>query len=186
MTLLELCSYLGLGATGAIAINLWIGLLISLRYSPIRLWPRKRINLFAVHQWTAYIAVFFTLTHPAVLLFLHSPHFSVINIVFPIHSYLQPWINVAGAAAAYLIVLVFVSSLLRRQIGRPVWRRLHYLVFPAAALLFIHSLLTDPELKDGHPDLLDGGKLFIEGAMLLCACASVMRFRMRAYGFRKQ
>src|ERR1700761_543868 len=131
MTLLDLCSYLGLGAVGAITMNLLLGMLMSLRYSPSRHWPRRHINLFALHQWTAYIAVFLVLSHPAVLLFLRTPYFGWMDVLWPIHSYLQPKLNLAGAAALYLVVLVFVSSLLRKQIGRPVWRSLHYLAFPS-------------------------------------------------------
>ena len=184
MTALDLCSYLGLGATGAIAVNLLLGLLITLRYSPLRLWPHRRINLFALHQWTAYAAVAFTLTHPAILLFVARPHFRVIDIVWPVQSPIQPLVNLAGAAALYLVMLVFVSSLLRGRIGRPVWRNLHYLVYPAAVLMFVHSILTDPLLKDGHPDLLDGGKIFVEGCVLICVVATVLRYQWRQAGFR--
>ncbi len=184
MTALDLCSYLGLGATGAVTINLLLGMLMSLRYSPTRHWPRRHINLFNLHQWTAYAAVALTLTHPLVLLFIRAPHFRVIDIVFPIHSPLQPKINLAGAAALYLLLLVFVSSLLRLRIGRPVWRNLHYLVFPSALLLFLHSILTDPNLTNGHPDLLDGGKVFIEICTLLSCVAVAVRWRLRGQGFR--
>ncbi len=182
--LLDLCSYLGLGAVGAATLNLLLGMLLSLRYSPVRRWPHRRINLFALHQWTAYIAVFFTLTHPVVLLFLRQPKFSLFDILFPIDSPLQPKLNLAGAVALYLLVLVLVSSLLRTRIGRPLWRSLHYLVFPAAVLFFLHSLLTDPNLKDGHPDMFDGGKVFIEIATLLSLLAVLVRYRMRGHGFR--
>ncbi len=184
ISLLDLCSYLGLGAVGAVTANLLLGMLISLRYSPLRQWPHRRLNLFALHQWTAYLAIAFTLTHPLVLLLLHEPHFGWFDILWPIHSPLQPKLNLAGAAALYLIALVFVSSLLRTQIGRPIWRKLHYLVFPAAALLFLHSVLTDPNLKDGHPDLLDGGKVFVEAATLLSAAATAVRYRLRGQGLR--
>jgi DMSO/TMAO reductase YedYZ heme-binding membrane subunit len=68
--------------------------------------------------------------------------------------------------------------------GRPLWRKLHYLVFPAAVLLFLHSILTDPELKDGHPDLLDGGKVFLEIAALVCLLAIALRLRLRGNGLR--
>jgi len=88
MTLLDLCAYLGLGAVGAVTVNLLLGALMSLRYSPVRYWPHRHINLFALHQWTAYCAVFLTLTHPLVLLFLKMPHFGLIDILWPIHSYL--------------------------------------------------------------------------------------------------
>lgn len=184
MTTLDLCSYLGLGATGAVTINLLLGMAMSLRYSPVRQWPHRHVNVFELHQWTAYAAVALTLTHPAVLLFVHAPHFRVFDILLPIDSPLQPKINLAGAGALYLLLLVFLSSLLRLRIGRPLWRNLHYLVFPAAVLLFLHSILTDPNLKNGHPDLLDGGKVFIEICTLLSVAAVAVRWRLRGSGLR--
>lgn len=184
MTLLDLCSYLGLGATGFATLNLLLGMLMSLRYSPVRNWPHRHLNLFWLHQWTAYLAIALTLTHPAILLFIHAPHFRLFDILLPIASPLQPKVNLAGAAALYLLLIVFLSSLLRLRIGRPLWRNLHYLVFPALALIFLHSILTDPNLKDGHPDLLDGGKIFVELCTLLGILATVVRFRMRGRGLR--
>ena len=184
MSLLDLCSYLGLGAVGTVTVNLVVGMLLSLRYSSSRLWPHRHVNLFALHRWTAYVAVILTLTHPAVLLFLHAPRFRVIDVLWPVHSYLQPKLNLAGACALYLLVIVLLSSLLRTRMARPVWRRLHYLVFPAAVLLLLHSILTDPNLRDGHPDLLDGGKIFVEAAALLSFAAVTIRIRLRGRGFR--
>ena len=184
MSLLDLCAYLGLGAVGAASINLLLGVLIALRYSPVRHWPHRHINVFQLHQWTAYVVVFFTLTHPVTLLFLHTPHFGAMDVLWPIHSPLQPKLNFAGAAALYLLLVVFVSSLLRTRIGRPLWRSLHYLVFPAAVLLLLHSILTDPNLKDGHPDLLDGGKIFVEAASLVSFLAVVVRIALRGRGLR--
>lgn len=185
MDLLDLCSYLGLGAVGAATLNLLLGMLMSLRYTPVKFWPHRRINLFALHQWTAYAAIVLALTHPVVLLFLRSPRFRLVDILWPIHSPLQPKLNLAGAAALYLLLLVLVTSLLRSRIGRPLWRNLHYLVFPAAALFFLHSILTDPLLKDGHPDLLDGGKIFVEASSLISLVAVAVRYRMRGTGFRR-
>jgi len=186
ISMLDLCSYLGLGAVGMATLNLWLGMLMSLRYSPVRRWPHRHINIFALHQWTAYIAIALTLTHPLVLLFVHQPHFRLFDILLPIQSPLQPTLNTVGAVALYLLVLVFVSSLLRTRIGRPLWRNLHYLVFPAAILFFIHSLLTDPNLKDGHPDMLDGGKVFIEALTLLSVVAVAIRWRLRGAGLRQR
>ena len=186
MSLLDLCSYLGLCAAGAVVANLLIGLLLSMRYSPVRLWPHRRINIFALHRWTAYLAVALVLAHPTVLLFLRTPRFRVADVVWPVHSYLQPTLNTIGAIALYLLVLTLVTSLLRTRIGRPLWRRLHYLVFPTAVLLFIHSIYTDPNLKDGHPDLLDGGKVFLEIAALLTIAAIGLRIRLHGRGLRSE
>ena len=184
LNLLDLCSYLGLAAVGLATLNMLIGMAMSLRYSPARLWPHRNINLFALHQWTAYAAVALTLAHPVVLLFLNTPHFRLFDILLPIDSPLQPKLNFAGAAALYLLMLVFLSSLLRTRLGRPLWRKLHYLVFPAAVLLFLHSILTDPNLKDGHPDLLDGGKIFVEACAIVSFAATAIRYRIRTEGFR--
>jgi len=184
ITLLDLSSYLGIGAACAITINLLLGMLMSLRYSPVRLWPHRPVNVFLLHQWTAYIAIFFVVTHPLVLLFLKEHRFGLFDVLFPIHSYLQPTVNLLGAMALYLLLLVFVSSLLRRPLGRPLWRSLHYLVFPAAVLMFVHSILTDPDLRDGHPDLLDGAKVVLESAALLSIAATAVRVRLRHRGLR--
>src|SRR5450756_1104006 len=117
MTLLDLCAYLGLAAVGAASVNLLLGMMMSLRYSPMRQWPHRHINIFALHQWTAYLTIAFTLTHPLVLLFLKQPTFRIVDILWPIHSPLQPKLNLAGAAALYLLVIVMVSSLLRTRLG---------------------------------------------------------------------
>jgi predicted ferric reductase len=184
ITVLDICAYLGLGAVGAATLNLLLGLLMALRYSPVRHWPHRRLNVFAMHQWSAYCAGALTLAHPTVLLFQHAPRFRVIDLLWPIHSPLQPWINIAGAAALYILLLILISSLLRHRIGRPLWRKLHYLAFPTAALIFLHSILTDPNLKDGKPDLLDGGKVFVEICFLLCVAAAAARLWIRGNGLR--
>ncbi len=184
MTLLDLCSYLGLGAAGTATLNLWLGLLIALRYSPVQRWPHRRINIFALHQWSAYATLALVFAHPAVLLFLRSPRFRLFDLLWPVHSPLQPWINLAGAVAIYLVLLLIVTSLLRHRLGRPLWKKLHYLAFPTLVLTFIHSLFTDPLLKDGHPDMLDGGKVFLELACLLTVAIVIARIRLRANGLR--
>ena len=184
MTLLDLCSYLGLAATGLVTLNLLVGMLISLRYSPLRNWPHRHVNLFALHQWTAYGVAVFMLTHPLVLLFLRTQRFRILDVLWPTHSYLQPKINLAGAGALYLLLVVIGTSLLRLHMPRRLWRSLHYLVYPSAILLFFHSILTDPALRDGHPDLLDGGKVFVEICALIIAGATVLRFRLRGTGLR--
>lgn len=186
MTLLDLCSYLGLGATGAVTANLLLGMLMALRYSPLRQWPHRRINLFFLHRWTAYLGIVLVLAHPLTLLLVSAPRFRVVDLLWPQWSPLQPKINLAGAGALYLVAIVLVTSLLRTRMGRPLWRAIHYAVFPAAALIFLHSILTDPLLKDGHPDLLDGGKIFAECCTLLSAVAMVVRGQLRGTGFRPE
>jgi predicted ferric reductase len=184
MTLLDLCAYLGLGAVAFAAVNLQLGVLMAMRYSPTRLWPHRHVNVFLLHQWTAYLAVALTIAHPIVLLFQHVAVFRLIDILWPIHSPLQPWVNIAGAAALYLLLMLLITSLLRNRIGRRLWRSLHYLAFPMVVLSFLHSILTDPDLRTGHPDYLDGGKIFLYAATLLSILAVIVRIRLRGRGLR--
>ena len=184
ITLLDLCSYLGLGAAGMATLTLLLGLLIALRYSPSRRWPHRHVNVFALHQWSAYATVVLTLAHPVVLLFLKEPHFRVVDLLWPMWSPLQPKINLTGALAVYLLLVILVTSLLRNNIGRVLWRKLHYLAFPTIVLVFVHSLFTDPLLKDGRPDMLDGGKVFLEICCLLSLVAIGWRWKLRGDGLR--
>lgn len=186
LTLLDVCAYLGLAAVGAIAVNLLLGILIALRYSPVRNWPYRRVNLFALHQWSAYASVVLVLSHPAVLLFVDKPRFSWFDILLPVRSPLQPVVNTVGAVALYLIVIVMVTSLLRQRMSRGLWRNLHYLVYPATVCLLIHGIMADPNLKTGHPDLLDGGKIYLYGVALVMIAASWVRLRLRGRGFRRE
>jgi predicted ferric reductase len=184
MTVLDLCAYVGLTAVGTACANMLLGLLIALRYSPVRLWPHRRLNVFRLHNGTAYLVLVLIALHPIVLLFNHSPRFGLGDILVPTSSRLQPKMNTLGAVSLYVLLVVIFTSLLRRYMRRPLWRKLHYLVFPAAVLMFSHSVFTDPELSSGRPDLLDGGKIFVEVCFAISAAAWMLRFRLRGSGLR--
>jgi len=186
MTILDLSAYLGLAAVGAVCVNMLLGMLIALRYSPLRLWPHRKMNVFWLHNWTAYLVLVLILLHPAVLLLARSPHFRVVDLVFPVQSPVQPKLNTVGAAAIYVLLIVILTSLFRHYMPRPLWRKLHYLVFPAAILMLIHSVFTDPDLRTGKADLLDGGKIFVETCCLISIAAWAYRFRHRGRGFRPE
>ena len=46
ITILDLSAYVGLLAVGAVTLNVLLGLLMALRYSPHRSWPHHRFNYF--------------------------------------------------------------------------------------------------------------------------------------------
>lgn len=186
MSSLDLCAYLGLAAVGAVCVNMLLGMLIALRYSPVRMWPHRKINVFRLHNWSAYAVLALILLHPAVLLVTDSPHFGVGDLLLPVSSPVQPKLNTVGAAALYILLIVILTSLLRRHMPRPLWRKLHYLVFPAAILMLIHGLFTDPSLKTGKADLLDGEKVFVEICCLISIASWAYRFRRRGRGFRQE
>jgi predicted ferric reductase len=185
MTILDVCAYLGLAAVGAATVNMLLGLLIALRYSPVRLWPHRRVNIFLLHNGTAYLVLALIVLHPAVLPLRRYTRFGWRDLLLPIHSPVQPTLNTLGAAGLYLLLVVIFTSLLRLRMPRSLWRKLHYLVFPAMLLMFVHSVFTDPALSSGKVDLLDGGKIFVEICGAISLAAWTYRIRLRGRGFRQ-
>jgi len=176
---LDLTADTGLIAVVCATLNIGIGLLIWGRYSPWRHWPHRRFDIFRLHRWTGYGTVAFTLLHPIPLLFLKDPHFRLLDVALPLWSPRQPLQNTLGAIALYLLAMVIVTSLYRVDLGRKIWKKFHYLTYAAAAALFVHGILTDPQLKNSRIDPLDGEKVLVEVCLALVMIAVIWRFGKR-------
>jgi predicted ferric reductase len=177
MTAVELSSDAGLVAMVLLTVNILLGLLLSARYNTLRSWPHKRLPVFDIHNWTAYIALGLIVLHPVLLLVSETAHFRVIDVLFPIKSPHQTLYNNLGALAFYSVLFVVVTSYIRSRLGSRLWKKLHYVSYAAAALLFVHGLEIDPDLKEKAPDYLDGEKVLVEVCALLIIVATVWRIR---------
>ena len=180
MTPLELSNYAGLVALGLLTANIGLGLLISTKYSPVRRWPHRRIDTVGLHNWTGYGALAVAFVHPTLLLFSATAKFGVIDLLWPFGAPKQPIVNVFGAAAFYLLAVVVGTSVLwqeRRAISRKVWKRIHFSTYGMYPLYAVHSLLTDPALKDQPFDPFDAEKVFVEFCILAVAVGIVLRVR---------
>lgn len=179
MSAIDLCADVGLVAVFLATVNICLGLLIAVRYSPLRYWPKRRFNIFAIHNWTGYGVLLATLAHPVILLFSSQVKFRLLDILFPVWSPKQPLENTLGAVALYALLAVVVTSYARVKLGRRLWKLLHFLVYPAAALLFAHGILTDPTLNGATIDYLDGEKVFVEACLLVVLAASFWAVKYR-------
>jgi predicted ferric reductase len=159
-----------------------LGVLMIFRYSPVRYWPHRRFNYFQLHNWTGYLALFFAILHPVILLFNKSPRFRVLDIIYPVHSPQQPFENTIGAIALYVVALMVLTSYLRIQLGRRLWKSFHFTVYLGAVALFWHSLFTDPDLQHHPVDWFDGGKVFVE----ICAVIILVTILLRAHHAREK
>jgi predicted ferric reductase len=172
---IELSNYAGLGAIGLLTANILIGLLLATKYNPVRHWPHRRINTVLIHNYTGYAALVMVLVHPALLLLPNRVDFHLIDLFYPMDAPKQPYINSTGAAAAYLLAIIVVTSYFRFQIGRRWWKRIHFTTYALFPLYAVHSILTDPALKDRSIDYLDGEKVYVE----LCVLAVVVAIGAR-------
>jgi predicted ferric reductase len=177
ITILDLSAYLGLVAVGAITINMLLGVMMAFNYSPVRNWPHRRFNYFRLHNWTGYVALFFVIVHPIVLLLNKKQKFRVIDLIYPVHSPQQPLENSIGAIALYIVAIMVVTSYFRIRLGRRTWKAFHFTVYLGAVALFYHSLFTDPDLKGAAVDWLDGGKVFVEACTAIILIATLLRYR---------
>ena len=177
MNALDLSSTVGLVAIGLLTLNILIGLLLSMHYNPVRNWPHRRINTVKVHNWTAYAALAASLVHPLLILASATAHFHLVDIVYPVHAPKQPIVNTVGAVALYLLLITVATSYFRFEIGRRIWKPLHYATYALFATYAVHSILTDPNLKDLPIDPFDAEKLFVELCILLVALGIGYRVR---------
>ena len=160
-----------------LTLNVLIGLLLSTKYNPVRRWPHRRINTVKLHNYTGWAALGLVLLHPAVLLLPNRVDFHLIDLFYPMNAPKQPWINSAGAAAAYLLLVVIATSYFRFRIGRRWWKRIHFATYALFPLYAVHAILTDPALKDRNIDYLDGEKVYVELCVLAVVVAIGARWR---------
>jgi len=178
-TAIDVSSVVGLVAVGAFTIQILLGLLLSVGYNPLRQWPRRRVKLFTLHNWLAYIGLATAFTHPLILLLSSTAGFRLYDIFVPIDSPTQPFENTLGAIALYLVVFVVLTSYFRRLFAHHIWKTLHYLSYGAAAVFYVHGILADPLLQNRPVDWIDAEKVYVEGCALLVVVATIARFRAR-------
>jgi sulfoxide reductase heme-binding subunit YedZ len=179
MTAIDISSFAGLTAMVLLTINILLGLVLSARYNTVRQWPHRRLPIFDIHNWTAYVAFGLILFHPIVLLFSSTAGFVPLDIVWPVHSPKQTLYNCFGGVAFYSVIFVVITSYFRSKFGSRLWKKLHFVSYPAAFFVFLHGTLIDPNLKGLSPDYLDGEKVLVESCALLIVVATVWRVRYR-------
>jgi len=185
----DVSAVIGLTAVVLLTLNILMGLLVSTNYNSVKQWPHRKLPwpLFRIHNWTGYTALAVATLHPVVLLLSRTAKFHVVDVLWPLQSPGQQTYNVLGALTFYSFLLVVTTSYFRPKLGYRPWKKLHYVAYLAAALMFVHGTLIDQNLKavsaSQFPDFLDGEKVLVEGCFLVVLAASIWRWR---YGTVKQ
>jgi sulfoxide reductase heme-binding subunit YedZ len=178
-TAVDVSSVVGLVAVGILTANILLGLLISTGYNPLRRWPRRRIKLFTLHNWTGYTTLSVATLHPAIILLSPTAGFRPLDILVPISSPQQPVVNTLGAIALYLVAFAVITSYFRHVFGFHRWKLLHYVTYAAAVVFLAHGILSDPLLQNRPVDWIDAEKMYIEGCAALVTGATAWRITAR-------
>ncbi len=180
----NLSSTFGLIATGFFIVNLLLGVLLSTKYQRTSIWQRmpgfvRSIDLYQVHNYTAYIALLVAFIHPVLLLFDKKAGFNLLNILVPLTAPHQNYIYSLGAIAFYGLFIAVVTStvFVRKLFSNRVWKLIHLVSYVAAMLFLVHGIWADPLLLDRPVNFLDAEKILSEAGIVLVVTAVIFRLR---------
>ena len=177
LTVLDIISYLGLAACGTMSVGLLLGMMLGSKYDPVVSWPHRKLPLFKLHNILGYVTLVLVLAHPVMLLFAPGQGFGILEILVPAFAPKQPLENTLGAIALYGVLVVVVTSYLRKRMTFRRWKAIHYTNYLTVLTFVFHSLLTNPNLDGKQIDFTDGGKIFV----IVCVVVVVLAIIGRAF-----
>lgn len=184
LSYLDISGAMGLCATGLLTFNFLLGMLLSTAYKRSVYWKKlspavQQISIDDLHNWTAYIALFFVVLHPVFLLLDKEQQFTWQQVLWPVNAPKQATVVLLGTISFYALLLVIITTqkIIKKQMGFRLWKNIHLVSYATALLFLVHGLLMDPLLKDRPTDWLDAEKFFSECCFLLVIAAIIIRFR---------
>lgn len=184
MSFLTLSNYAGLAATAVLTFNILWGMMLGTAYKKHNYWKRlpasiKKINVYNLHNWTAYAALSLVLLHPTLLLFDPTTKFKFVDIIFPVNAPHQKLYVAFGVLAMYAIITVIVTTqkAVKKKMNYRTWKNIHLISYGTALLFIVHGIVMDPQLKDRPVDIFDAEKILSEVCLLLLIAATILRVR---------
>jgi len=181
---LQLSAYMGLVATGLLTLNILLGMMLSTGFKKHVYWIQlperiKQINIYNLHNWTAYIVLVLVLLHPTLLLFAPGTKFKFIDIIFPLNAPHQKLFVAFGTLSMFAIITVIVTTqkLVKKKMSFRIWKNIHLISYGTLLLFIVHGIVMDPELKDRPLMLLDAEKLLSELCLIILVAASFLRYK---------
>jgi DMSO/TMAO reductase YedYZ heme-binding membrane subunit len=118
------------------------GLLLSSKIGQGRLRPPALLD---AHRFLSYVGLGFAFFHGLVLMGDRYLSFPLNAVLVPFASEYKPTLVAIGQLALWLSLLVSLSFLVQKRIGRRAWRSLHYASFAAYGLALTHSIWLGSE-----------------------------------------
>lgn len=128
----------GIVAWVLLAASVFWGVALSSRFLGRKPKPNWMLDL---HRFLGGLAVVFTAIHVVALIADSYVTITIVNVLVPFTGSYHVSELAWGIVAMYLLLAVEVSSLLRRRLGKRLWRGVHYLSFPLFLASTVHLLL---------------------------------------------
>ena len=129
----------GIVAWALLAASMFWGVALSSRFLGKKPKPNWMLDL---HRFLGGLAVVFTAIHVVALIADSYVTITVVNVLVPFTGNYRVSQLAWGIVAMYLLLAVEVTSLLRRRLGKKLWRGVHYLSFPLFFVSTVHLLLS--------------------------------------------
>lgn len=127
----------GFAAYALLTLAVAIGLILRSRLSSER-WPR--VITYELHGYVSLLALVFLSIHVLAVAIDPFTHFGLSELIVPFVSHYRPlWMGL-GIVGLYLLLAVWVTTLLRKRIAHQAWRRVHGLAFAVYAAATVHGL----------------------------------------------
>ena len=132
----------GLVAWALVSASVLWGLVLSTKSMRSTVRPNWVLDL---HRFLGGLSVVFTAVHVLGILADKYVHFGLTEVLVPFTGTWHPDAVAGGIVAAYLLVAVEVTSLLRNKMSKRAWRLTHFASFPLfiAATLHLATAGTD-------------------------------------------
>ena len=133
-------------------ISIFLGLAIKTPYLKKIVSP---FYSYQMHCWISLQAILFALFHGVILMFDTFIGFRLENIFVPFINSSQYLTGInanflaLGIISFYLMIILVLTSYLRRFINNKIWRALHFLNIGLFVIVFIHALFMGTDLKNG-------------------------------------
>jgi sulfoxide reductase heme-binding subunit YedZ len=135
----------GLGSYAALAVALVTG--IALRAAMLD-WLGSNRALRSLHEYATVLWIPLAVLHLAALVLDHTSRVGLVDLVIPFRTSYGTLAIGLGTLAVDVLIVVTVTSWLKRRIRLDVWRWLHRLAYFAFALIFLHAVLGGTDFSD--------------------------------------
>jgi predicted ferric reductase len=130
--------------TRTMGVSAYVALSFSVILGMLRVVARKsseRISWVVdeLHQFVATLAGLLVAGHLVALLLDPFMPFTLLNLLLPVNEPYSPTAVAFGIFAFYSMVLLLVSSWLRKRMAYALWRFIHYVSFFAFVMVTLHG-----------------------------------------------
>ena len=184
IAIIDISGALGLIASGILFVNMVLGMFLSTGYKKSNRYKKlpekiKAIDVYQLHNYTAYAALVFTLGHILLIPLDNTSNFTYSNLIMPWTAPNQSNIVMLGfiALIGLLLLIITTQKVIKQKLGFRTWKNIHLAAYTMALLFAVHGLLMDPLLKDRPLDWLDAEKAFSELLLLAVIVSGYMRYQ---------